>query len=57
LYHDDLDWVRSQDLSERIIVGPWNLSRLRNTPLSPLMEGGQCAAGNPAGTAGIAGYM
>jgi len=26
----DLDWVKSQDLSERVIVGPSDLSRLRN---------------------------
>jgi len=31
-----LDWVKSQDLSERVIVGPSDLSRLRNPLLSPL---------------------
>jgi len=31
----DLDWVKSHDLSERLIVGPSNLFRLRNLPLSP----------------------
>jgi len=29
----DLDWVKSEDFLERLIVRPWNLSRLRNLPL------------------------
>jgi len=45
----DLDWVKSQDLSERVIVGPSDLSRLlRNQLLSPPPLYG--ATGNPAGT-------
>jgi len=47
----DLDWVKSQDLSERVIVEPSDLSRLRNPLLSPPYGApGQCATGNPAGT-------
>jgi len=29
----DLDWVKSQDFLERVIVRLWNLSKLRNLPL------------------------
>jgi len=36
----DLDWVKSQDLSERVIVGPSDLSRLRN-PLLFLLDSAQ----------------
>jgi len=47
----DLDCVKSQDLSERVIVGPLDLSRLRNPLLSPPYGAPrQCATGNPAGT-------
>jgi len=47
----DLDWVKSQDLSVRVIVGPSDLSRLRNLLLSfPPPAPGQCTTGNPAGT-------
>jgi len=50
----DFDWVKSQDLSERVIVGPSDLSRLRNPLLSPPYGApGQCATGNPAGTGSI----
>jgi len=46
----DLDWVKSQDLPERVIVGPSDLSRLRNQLLSPPYGApGQCATENPAG--------
>jgi len=34
-YYLDLGWVKFQDLSERVIVGPSDLSRLRNLLLSP----------------------